>query len=688
MTEKYFLKIILTIGAFLIFFPFASLAYQLPPNNYPRTVNLYWKTPITLEEAPLLAKWDMLVLDMKAQVDSQEAMAKIRSLNPDIIILAYTTANEVPSAQLKIMEPSGTGLWHDLISGIREKWYLKTYRGEPVSYWPGNLSLNQFVSDQSGNFYNDYLVNFYADKVLATNLWDGLLFDNVWNTIAWVNPDIDIDGDGQKDSETKINELWQTANRNFFQKLRDRLGDKYLILGNGDGSYSQYTNGRMFESFPEFWESGWTGSMTGYFNANTAGYRPRLNIINADTDNTGEYLNSSRMRYGFASALLYDGYYSFDFGTQKRENFWWYDEFDFNLGQPKSTPVNLLDKSNGQIKAGVWQRDFENGLAIVNSTEKTQTINFEREYEKIKSTQNSDINTGGKINSLTLQPADGTILLRPIDEIKKAVFTNGSFARIFNKDGANTRSGFFAYNAKFRGGVKIAQMDIDGGGREETIVADKSTVKIFSAYGFLITEIIPYGDKYKGGLSLALADLDYDGRWEIITGPENGAANEIKIFNSDGLLINSWHAYKKAWGNLGINLAVGDTNGDGEVEIIAGAGPRGGPHLKIFDKTGQKVISEFFAGEKNARAGVYVATGDLDGDGQDEIITGTGPNSQPQIKIFDYQGQLIKSFSPYNSKAAAGVRVASADLDDNGQDEIIALTTDVFTLSFTPLNKF
>ncbi|MDO8668797.1 MAG: putative glycoside hydrolase [Candidatus Buchananbacteria bacterium] len=676
-------RIILTIASIILLVPSVGLAYNLPDNQYPKAVNLYWKTPITMEEVPLLAKWDMLALDMKAQVDSAEAILKIRELNPDIIILAYTTANEVPRERLQIMEPGGTGLWHDLISGISPEWYLKTYQGENISYWPGNLSMNQYVSDRSGNFYNDYLINFYTNKVLSTNLWDGLLFDNIWNTAAWVNPDMDMDGDGQKDSENKINQLWQVGNRIFFKNLRDRLGDKYLILGNGEGSYSEYTNGRMFEGFPEFWEGGWVGSMERYFIVNAKGYQPRINIINADSDNTGQYTNSSRMRYGLTSTLLYDGYYSFDWGTEKREDFWWYDEFDINLGQPKSKPINLLDQKNGRIKEGVWKRDFENGLAIVNSTDKNQTINFDREYEKIKSTQNYDISNGGKIDSLTLSPEDGTILLRPIEEMKEAVFTNGSFARIFNQNGESIRSGFFAYNQKFRGGLKIAKLNIDGDDHEETIISDKSTITILSDSGFTKTQITPYGYKYNGGLSLAFADLDKDGKMEIITGPENGGANEIKVFNSAGVLINSWYAYKKTASDLGVNLAAGDINGDGEIEIIAGAGYKGGPHVKVFDKTGRTLISEFFAYNKNFRGGTYVASGDINGDGVAEIITGIGQGGEPEVKIFNSSGVLVKAWLPYDSKKKDGTRVAVTDIDSDGNKEIITLTTDVFTLSST-----
>ena len=74
-------KINITIfSLILLSVAFSDKAFELPNIDTPKTVNLYWKTPITMAEVPVLAKWDMLSLDMKAQVDSAEAIKRIRQI--------------------------------------------------------------------------------------------------------------------------------------------------------------------------------------------------------------------------------------------------------------------------------------------------------------------------------------------------------------------------------------------------------------------------------------------------------------------------------------------------------------------------------------------------------------------------------------------------------------------------------
>jgi hypothetical protein len=122
-------------------------------------------------------------------------------------------------------------------------------------------------------------------------------------------------------------------------------------------------------------------------------------------------------------------------------------------------------------------------------------------------------------------------------------------------------------------------------------------------------------------------------------------------------VIGQFFAYAQTL-RSGITVASGDINGDGTDEIITGAGPGGGPHVRIFDRQGN-VIGQFFAYAQTLRSGITVASGDINGDGTDEIITGAGPGGGPHVRIFDRQGNVIGQFFAYAQDFRGGVAVSA-----------------------------
>ncbi|MDA2922673.1 S8 family serine peptidase, partial [Patescibacteria group bacterium AH-259-L07] len=155
----------------------------------------------------------------------------------------------------------------------------------------------------------------------------------------------------------------------------------------------------------------------------------------------------------------------------------------------------------------------------------------------------------------------------------------------------------------------------------------------------------------------------------IITGAGFGGGPHVRVFDSAGLPVSSFFAYDERFSG-GVSVASGDVDGDGKDEIITGAGPSGGPHVRVFDLYGQPKGS-FFAYDERFSGGVSVASGDVDGDGKDEIITGAGPSGGPHVRVFDGEGNVKFHFFAFNKNFFGGIRVSSGDVDGDGKDEII-----------------
>ena len=83
----------------------------------------------------------------------------------------------------------------------------------------------------------------------------------------------------------------------------------------------------------------------------------------------------------------------------------------------------------------------------------------------------------------------------------------------------------------------------------------------------------------------------------------------------------------------GVRVAVGDVNGDGVEDVIAAAGPGGGPNVKVFSGVDGSLMFSFFAYDPSFTGGVFVAAGDTNNDGKADIITGAGAGGGPHVKV-------------------------------------------------------
>jgi hypothetical protein len=174
------------------------------------------------------------------------------------------------------------------------------------------------------------------------------------------------------------------------------------------------------------------------------------------------------------------------------------------------------------------------------------------------------------------------------------------------------------------------------------------------------------------GYNLAAGDLNGDGLAEIVLSPTYKQTGKIKVYSAKGELLSEFYPYHDTFSG-GVSVAVADLDGDAKMEIITGAGPGGGPHVRVFDINGNPVVNGgFFAfDEKTYRAGIEVGAADVDGDGKSEISVVSGYGVKPEVKVFGSDGKLKNNFSVKDFGSLFGLRVSRVDLSGDGFDEIV-----------------
>jgi hypothetical protein len=251
-----------------------------------------------------------------------------------------------------------------------------------------------------------------------------------------------------------------------------------------------------------------------------------------------------------------------------------------------------------------------------------------------------------------------------------AAYGSPPTVRLYDSAG-NPRASFDAYAPEFAGGVRVAVGDVDGDGEDEIITGagpgGGPHIRVFETDGALVGQFFAYNRDTRHGVFVATGDLDSDGVEEIIVSPDAGGNGEVRVFDLDGeqrFFFRPFDATAQS-----IRVTAGNVTGDERDEIITGLGPGGRPRVRVFEPGGSFLI-EFDAYAATYNRGIFVDAGDIDGDGEDEIVTGTDIGGGPHVRVFDGGGRVKGSFFAYDEAFRGGVRVAVGDSDQDGVAEI------------------
>lgn len=191
-------------------------------------------------------------------------------------------------------------------------------------------------------------------------------------------------------------------------------------------------------------------------------------------------------------------------------------------------------------------------------------------------------------------------------------------------------------------------------------------------YPALPGESLPFGEYASNKVSIASGDFDDDGITEYAVGAGAGGGPQVRFYNLDGSIKNwGFFAYDSRYTG-GVTVSAGDVDGDGKDELITGTNPGSTTHVRVFRMSGE-IIGGFFAYD-GFYTGVNTAVADMDNDGRAEIITGTGPGSTTHIKTFKLDGTYVNGFFAYDGYYV-GADVAAGDVDGDGDNEIVTAPT-------------
>lgn len=251
-----------------------------------------------------------------------------------------------------------------------------------ITFWPDSWLLNLSMMSPTGVIDPVYGAERWADyharhdAQLVTNPgWDGLLIDRADPNQSWLiggsnARTIDPDQSNTLRSDySAFDASWNAGLRRYETSLRQLVGDNKILFVNwGLDNYS-LLNGNNYEGFPQpdgrsYW-SDWSDTVFGpipqvggYLEWMANARQPNLTTIETYEDDSspppndisynnpctrpGFVPNYQKMRFGLATALLGDGFYSYEINTNGHGSLCllWFDEYDNAgagrgyLGQP------------------------------------------------------------------------------------------------------------------------------------------------------------------------------------------------------------------------------------------------------------------------------------------------------------------------------------------------------------------
>jgi hypothetical protein len=281
----------------------------------------------------------------------------------------------------------------------------------------------------------------------------------------------------------------------------------------------------------------------------------------------------------------------------------------------------------------------------------------------------------------------------PVKNVAMAVGTDAepgvtTTVAVFRSDGSLQLT-ITPFGNNYSGGARVARADVTGDGVPDIVVGSgggiQARVRIWNgATNQLIFDTAPF-ENFTGGVVLATGDLNDDGISDVVIGPDWGGGPRVQIWAGGRLqkMMGDFYGIPYPEFRGGIRIASGDVNRDGADDLIVAPGIGGGPRITLYDGRNlaggrpSLIMGDFYAFEADLRTGMYLAAGDVDGDGYADLIAGMGAGGPPRVRIFSgqeltrHRQRILSEFYASNPAETEGAKVGVSMMDSDGKADLL-----------------
>lgn len=169
--------------------------------------------------------------------------------------------------------------------------------------------------------------------------------------------------------------------------------------------------------------------------------------------------------------------------------------------------------------------------------------------------------------------------------------------------------------------------------------------------------------------AVALGDVDGDEDLDMVTG-NNLVPNLVFLNDGDGVFVDSGQA-------LGVDsdftnaVALGDLDKDGDLDLVVGNGGLSAPN-RVFINDGEGVFTDSGQALGDSDRTTTVALGDLDDDGDLDLIEGNGGvGGERPDRVYFNDGTGTFTDSGQSLGVSTTLDVALGDIDDDGDVDLV-----------------